>query len=236
RDVTADRLLRLARYYEANRQLDEATQAVIKAGAKDPKSVPVQIAAARIFESAGNLVAAADANRKLAALDRRFRSEYLTAVAKLEQRLGRRDQAMQAGRDLLAASPGNPEVYKFFADLCFQLGDQDEGLEALRRSVRANPSDPQGLITLANALGERLRQGEAIELLWRAFDKTTELEARLGVVEQITRLYLENNQFGRLLERLERERRESDKVREMTMCLAQAYTTAGDLGTARQQL
>lgn len=236
KDATADRWLRMARYYEANRQADRAAEAIGKASEKDPKSIPVLIAAARIYEVAGNLLAAADTNRKLAALDRRYRSEYLQAVVKQEQRLGRRAEALQAGRDLLAASPGNPEVYKFFADLCFQLGDQEEGLEALRRSVRANPSDPQGLITLANALSERVRQGEAIELLWRAFEKTNELDAKLGVIERITQLYLENNQFDRLLERLERERREADKAREMTMCLAQAYTTAGDLGTARQQL
>jgi tetratricopeptide (TPR) repeat protein len=236
KDATAERWLRLARFFEANRQLDKASEAIAKAGEKDAKSIPVLIAAARIYESGGNMLAAADTNRKLAALDRRFRTEYLTAVAKLEQRLGRREQALQAGRDLLAASPGNPEVYKFFSELCFQLGDQEEGLEALRRSVRANPSDPQGLITLANALGERLRQGEAIELLWHAFEKSNELESKLGVIDRITQLYLENNQFDRLVERLERERREAEKVREMTMCLAQAYTTAGDLGTARAQL
>src|SRR5204862_3778317 len=142
----------LARFFEANRQADRAIEAIVKANQADPKSIPVLTAAARLYESSGNLLAAADTNRKLAVLDRRFRSEYLQAVSKLEQRLGRREQAMQAGRDLLAASPGNPEVYKFFAELCFQLGDAEEGLEALRRSVRANPSDPAGLVTLANAL------------------------------------------------------------------------------------
>ena len=236
KDVTAERWLRLARYYEANRQADRASETVARALDKDARSIPTLIAAARIYEMSGNLLTAAEVNRKLAALDRRYRSEYLTTVAKLEQRLGRREQALQAARDLLAASPGNPEVYKFFADLCFQLGDQEEGLEALRRSVRANPSDPQGLIVLANALAERIRQGEAIELLWRAFEKTNELDAKLGVVDRITQLYLENNQFDRLLERLERERREADKAREITLCIAQAYATAGDLGTARQQL
>ncbi len=236
KDAPADRWMRLARYFEANRQSDKAAAAVNRARERDPKSVPVLTAASRIYESGGDMLAAAEANRKLAVLDRRFRTEYLTAVAKLEQRLGRREQALQAGRDLLAASPGNPDVYKFFADLCFQLGDADEGLEALRRSVRANPSDPQGLITLANALGERVRQGEAIELLWRAFEKTNDLEGKLGVVERITQLYLEGNQFDRLVERLERERREAEKAREMTMCIAQAYATAGDLGTARGQL
>jgi tetratricopeptide (TPR) repeat protein len=235
-DAPADRWLRLARFYEANRQLEKASESIGKAAAKDLKSIPVLVAAARIYESAGDMLAAADTNRKLAAVDRRYRSEYLQAVAKLEQRLGRRELALQAGRDVLAASPGNPEVYKFYADLCFQLGEQEEGLEALRRSVRANPSDPAGLMTLAGALAERTRQGEAIELLWRAFEKTNELEAKLGVIDRITQLYLENNQFDRLIERLERERRESDKAREMAMCIAQAFTTAGDLGTARAQL
>jgi tetratricopeptide (TPR) repeat protein len=236
KEATAERWLRLARYFEANRQADRATETINKAREKDPKSVVVLTAAARIYEAGGDMLSAAEANRKLAALDRRFRSEYLTAVAKLEQRLGRREQALQAGRDLLAASPGNPDVYKFFAELCFQLGDPEEGLEALRRSVRANPSDPAGLMTLATALAERVRQGEAIELLWRAFEKTVELEGKLGVIERITQLYLENNQFDRLVERLERERREAEKTREMTMCIAQAYATAGDLGTARGQL
>ncbi len=236
KDATAERLLRLARFYEANRQAEKATETIAKAAEKDPKSVPVLVAAARMHEAGGNLLAASETNRQLASLDRRFRSEYLQAVAKVEQRLGRRDQAMQAGRDLLAASPGNPEVYKFFAELCFQLGDDEEGFESLRRSVRANPSDPAGLITLANSLVERFRQGEAIELFWRAFDKTTELEARLGLIDRLAGLYLENNQFDKLIERLERERLEAEKAREFTMCIAQAYQTAGDLGTARAQL
>ncbi len=236
KDVTAERWHRLARYYEANRQMAEATAAIAKAIELDGKSLPILASAARIHESGGNLLLAADINRKLAALDRRFRTEYLTAVAKLEARLGRRAEALQAGRDLLAAAPGNPEHYKFFAELCFQLGETEEGLESLRRSVRANPSEPQGLLTLANALTDRTNTGEAIELFWRAFDKTTDLDDKLPIITRLAELYLQNNQFDRLLERLERERREADKQREMTLCLAQAYQAAGDLGTARQQL
>jgi tetratricopeptide (TPR) repeat protein len=236
KDATAERWHRLARYYEANRQMAEATAAIGQAIKRDGKSIPILASAARIHESGGNLLLAADINRQLAALDRRFRTEYLTTVAKLEVRLGRRAEALQAGRDLLAAAPGNPDHYKFFAELCFELGESTEGLESLRRSVRANPSDPQGLLTLANALAELPNTGEAIELFWRAFDKTDDLDGKLPIIARLTELYLQNNQFDRLLERLERERREADKQREMTLCLAQAYQTAGDLGTARQQL
>jgi len=72
---------------------------------------------------------------------------------------------------LLAAAPGNPEHYDFYAQLCFQSGQPDEGLDALRRSVRVNPSEPKVILTLAGALAEQFRTGEAIELYWRATGK-----------------------------------------------------------------
>ena len=92
-------------------------------------------------ESAGSLADAADALRRLADIDRRNRAEHLTGIAKLESRLGRVDASIKAGRDLLAAAPGNPENCEFFAQLCFQLGRPEEGLDALHRAVRANPND-----------------------------------------------------------------------------------------------
>ncbi|HJT31387.1 MAG TPA: tetratricopeptide repeat protein, partial [Pirellulales bacterium] len=166
-DATAEHWYLLARYREAAHQLPEATAAILKSLEIDEQSLPALAASAHIHEAAGSLQAAADAYRKLAAVDRRSRTTYLTEVAKLEARLGRREAALAAGRDLLAAAPGNPEHYEFFAELCFQLGEGDEGLETLRRSLRVNPSDPQVVLTLARALAERFRTDEAIELYWR---------------------------------------------------------------------
>lgn len=226
----------LGRAYEAERQLKEAAEAVAKAGELTPQSIPVLMATARIVEAQNNLIEAVEANTRLAAIDRRYRTEYLKKVAQLEVSLGRRDKAMQAGRDLLAAAPGNPELYEFFSQLCFQLGENDEGLQSLRRSVRVNPSDPKGLLMLAAALAEQFRTSESIELYWRAFEKCTNLDDRLTVIPRLAELYLQTNQFDRLLERLERQRREPDQHREMTICLAQAYQSAGDDGNARQEL
>jgi tetratricopeptide (TPR) repeat protein len=232
----ADHWFWLGRAYEAERQMKEASQAVTKASTLAPQSVPILMASARIYEAQNNLLAAVDINTRLAAIDRRYRTEYLKQVATLEQKLGRRDKAIQAGRDLIAAAPGNPETYEFFSQLCFQLGESEEGLGALRRSVRVNPTEPKGLLLLASALSEQFRTSEAIELYWRAFDKASNLEDRLGVVPKLTELYLQTNQFDRLLERLERQRREPNQQREMTICLAQAYQSAGDDGNARQEL
>ncbi len=122
KNATAERWGVLARYLEADAKLPEAVRAVDRALAIDPRSIPAWTLAARVRESAGSLGDSADALRRLSAIDRRNRTEHLTGIAKLESRLGRTDAALKAGCDLLAAAPGNPESYEFFAQLCFGLG------------------------------------------------------------------------------------------------------------------
>ena len=177
-----------------------------------PRSIAAWTLAARVRESAGSLGDSADALRRLAEIDRRNRTEHLMALAKIESRLGRTDAALKAGRDLLAAAPGNPDNYEYFAQLCFQLGRSEEGLDALRRAVRANPNDTKIILTLAETLAGQYQTEEAIEIYWRAFDRTDDLDAKLGVVSKLTELYLQRNQFDRLLTRLAHQDRDNRAV------------------------
>lgn len=226
----------LARYQEGLHDYEEAARTIEKALALEPQSIPLLATAARLTEQAGALKEAGDLNRRLATVDRRGRSDYLRRVAQLETQLGRTDEALAAGRELLASAPGNTENYEFFASLCFRLGQTEEGLQTLRRAVRLNPGEPQLLLVLAGALSEQFRTDEAIELYWQAFDKGKALDDRLGVTQKLTDQYLASNRFDKQLERLERLRSDADDKREMTICLAQAYQTAGDYGMARQEL
>jgi tetratricopeptide (TPR) repeat protein len=227
---------RLARYEEAAQRGAEAIKSAEKAVALDPKSVDALLVAARLYESSGRFGDAAESFRKLAILDRRARTEHLTNVAKLEARLGRREAALKAGRDLLAAAPGNPDHFQFFSDLCFQLGENEEGLETLRKAARANESDTKSVLNLAEALAREFRTEEAIELFWRAFDRSPDLDGKLGIVSRLADLYLQRDQFDRLIARLERLQREESRQREAALCLAQAHASSGDFGSARQQL
>ena len=226
----------LARYQQTLRRTAEATQSIERALKLQPKSIRALAAAARIHEEAGELQAAADLNRTLAAVDRRARGDYLRRIAQLESQLGRIAQALEAGRDLVASAPGNTEHYDFLADLCFRLGEHEEGLQALRRAMRINPSDPKTAMALADALAAQFRTDEAIELYWNAWEKTTDLEGRLAIVSKLAEFYLQTNHFDRLLERLTRLKQDSDDKREATICLAQAFHAAGDFGMARQEL
>ncbi|MEM7312958.1 MAG: tetratricopeptide repeat protein, partial [Planctomycetota bacterium] len=226
----------LARYYEAGRRWPDATDAIAKALEKSPKSVLALGTSARIAEMSGDYTAAADLNRKLAEVDRRSRSDHLMNVARLEAQLGRTDQALQAGKDLIVSAPGNTDNYEFYAQLCFQLGKMQEGLDALRKAVRINPTEPALIMSLGSALSREFRTDEAIEVYWRAFEKTDEIDDKTSLTQKLAELYLQLNQFDKLLERFERDRREDSKRREMTICLAQAHNSAGDYGIARREL
>ena len=232
-DATTERWQQLALYYEAERDMEQATVAIRTAMELDAESIPALTTAGRIFESSGQLGDAARVLETLTQLDRRFRTEYLTEIARLRLRLGQSEAAIQAADDLIAAAPGNPEHYQFYASLCFQLGKTEEGLEALRRSAAVNPADETALLALASALAEQFRTDEAIELYWRAFERSADLEGQISVIVRLTELYLRTNHFDRLVSRLETMQRDLDNQRDMTICLANAYSSAGDLGTAR---
>ena len=232
----------LARYLEADAKLPEAVRAADKAVEIDPRSVSAWALAARLREAAGSLGDAAAALRRLAEIDRRNRIEHLTGVARLEARLGQVEPALKAGRDLLAAAPGNPDSYEFFAQLCFGLGRPDEGLDALRPAVRLDPNDTKIALTLASTLAGQYRTDEAIEMYWRAFDKSEDLDARISTVSRLTELYLQRNQLDRLFTRLQHQERDAApgaaqaKGRDVAICMAQAYASSGDLGSARAEL
>ncbi|MBL8810519.1 MAG: DUF1583 domain-containing protein [Planctomycetaceae bacterium] len=226
----------LARYYEAGRRWVQAQQSIDAALAVDAKSVSALTAAARIGESSGDYGRAAGYSQQLAEIDRRSRGDHLMNVARLMSQMGKSDEALKAANELIISAPGNTDNYEFYAQLCFRLGKSDEGLEALRKAARINPNEPQLMMALASALATQMRTTEAIEVYWRAFEKSDGIEDRTTLTEKLTPLYLQLNQFEQLIERFERDRREEDKRREMTICLAQAHQTAGDLTTARQEL
>ncbi len=232
----------LARYLEADAKLPESVQAADRALEIDSRSIPAWTLAARLRESAGSLGDAAVALRRLSEIDRRNRIEHLTGVARLEARLGRVEPALKAGRDVLAAAPGNPEGFEFFAQLCFGLGRPEEGLDALRRAVRANPAESGVVLRLAETLAGQYQTEEAIEMYWRAFDRAQDLDHKLEVVRKLTELYLQRSQLDRLFARLQNQERdvrgpgEETRGRDVALCVAQAHASSGDLGSARAEL
>ena len=235
-NVTADRWRILATYQDAAEKLNEATASAIKVVDLEPDSIPGWMILADLYERTGRLGDAADAMTKLASLDRRGISEYLRKTARLQVRLGQFDDALATGREVIKATPGNPEAYQFFADLAFEVGQPKEAVESLRRAVRVNPGDEASLRALAKTLADEFQTPEAIELYWRAFEKAADLDSQTQIVVALSNLYLRSNQFPKLIERLELRSRELNLPTEMTRCIATAYREAGDFRKARETL
>ena len=227
---------RLARYQEAQRKWDNAAATIDKAIAKDPQSILALTAAARIAESAGDFGRASDLFRKLTQVDRRSISDHWTSVTRLETQLGRKAQALDAAKQLIVAAPSKTENYEFYAQTCLRLGETEEGMQALRKAIRINPNEPGLMMALGNALADQMRTDEAIELYWRAYEKSEELTDKSTMVTKLVPLYAQVNQFEKLIERLERERQDEESRRSATICIAQAWQTAGDIAQARKEL
>ena len=235
-NVTTERWRTLALYHDAADKLNEATASALKVVELEPQSIPGWTILADLYERTGRLGDAADAMKKLASLDRRGISEYLQKIARFEIRLGQFDDALKTGRDVIRATPGNPEAYQFFADLAFEVGQPQAAVEALRQAVRVNPSDEASLRALAKTLADEFQTPESIELYWRAFEKAQDLESQTNIVVALSNLYLRSNQFAKIIERLELRSRELNLPTEMTRCIATAYREAGDFRKSRETL
>ncbi len=226
----------LALLLEADRKFQAASDAITKATELDGGNPVIWESAAAIFERTGRFGEAVKAYQKLATLDRRFLSNYLTQIATLQMRLGNVESALETGEQLLASAASNSTNYRFFADLCMQAGETDKALEILRRGVRSNPSDADALGYLAQTLAGEFQTDEAIELYWRQFENAGGVNDKIPVVEQLTELYLRTNRFGIFVQRLETIAREENKKRDGQLWIAAAHQAAGDLGMARQIL
>lgn len=226
----------LAVYLEAAKRFPEAMEAAKKATAIAPESADAWTVAARLYEQFGRYADAVDAYRKLVSLVPRARTKHLQSIAGLEQRLGRRAEALKYGRDLLAAGPENPEFIKFYADLCLHFGERQEAFKTLRRSVRSSAADGTLILTLARRLANQNEIEEATSLCWTAFEKSSSLDDKSSAVMMLAEFSLRFNRFDELVEKLEQHGRVSGQEQDAAQCLATAYRVAGDLKSARQAL
>lgn len=222
----------LALMQQAAGQLREAAKSLQQAVALNPESTESWSLAADIMQKAGLLADAADAHRQLAKMDRRSQVEHLQRVAELEHQLGRNAAALEAAQAVLMAAPGNPQANRFYAEMCFRLGQPEKALASLRQAVRSNPADREALQALAEVLADEFRTDEAIELYWRAFEKTEDVNVRISVIRSLTSLYLRTDQFEQLVLRLRSLAARSDGSRDILQSLSNAYHAAGNTSAA----
>ncbi|MEL6104930.1 MAG: DUF1583 domain-containing protein [Planctomycetota bacterium] len=227
---------RLAILYKAKGQTREAMESIEKALVAAPKSIEALVVAAQMYEDTGRLQPAIEKRAQLAESDQRFKAGHLQKLSSLYLRIGKTDEAIAVGKQLLAASNGTVDAYRFYANLCGQIGRTDERLDTLRRCARANPRNDEAQRLLATQLAEDFKTEQAIELYWKMFDGAREIDDRRRVVTQLADLYLRTNRLDQLIARLEIRGREAGDRRSTIDLVSTAHEQVGDLGLARQAL
>lgn len=237
RAPTAEGWLWLARASEENRQIQNAIQAIDHARRLDPGSTEILQLAARLHGARRNLSTAVELYQELARRDPRTRQESMKQLAALEEQMGHPEKALEAARELVRSVPDNPDSAAFVADLCFRLRKFDEGLQILRRGANANPGSWELQHRYAGQLADSGQIAQAVEVLWSAFDRARSLAERQAIVTALVRLERQNGRpLNSTYVRLQRERLSPGQQRDMTLLLAHAYETAGDLEAARTRL
>ncbi|MCL2709529.1 MAG: tetratricopeptide repeat protein, partial [Planctomycetaceae bacterium] len=235
-NATASDYWRLATYQSALGLMGAATESIETAMELAPNMNILLDAAASIFEKGHDQVRAAAIYEKLAASDPPRRVEHLKRLANLRRDLGEMNQAIETARLVMATGAGNAANSRFYADMLLSIGRRADGIEILRRAVRLDPTDTTSLATLSDVLFDANDIDEALEIQWRIFDRTEDLQGKLGAVTRMSTFYQQAQRFGQLIERLRLTANDSASRREAAYCLAQAYVSVSDFEMARQTL
>jgi tetratricopeptide (TPR) repeat protein len=259
--ATAAQHFRLAKYLEAADQIAAAAVAARRAAELSPRNGVFLQAAAKLLAADSQWQSAIEFYQRLMKLDRRFRVDSLRAITELEVKLGRKDHALKAGRDLLAAAPSNPENAEYVVEVCLRFQAHAEALQILRRAARQNPAEKRLALKLVDRLMEVQPEGsrqkadggnvehsplatrhsplpleEAREALWRTFELTTKSDDRMELARKLGELSVFPGEFAKLTQRLERLRHEPKLSRDAALALVQIHEQAGDTEQARREL
>ena len=232
----AESYRRLAMMLDAALRSAEATDAIEESMRLAPDRVSSLTVAAEIYVKSSRHSDAISVYRRLAAIDGRFRSNYLQNIAGLQVQLGQVEQALETAAEWIESQSGSSQPYRFYADICFQADRDPEGIEMLRRALRAAPRDDEARISLAQALADQNRTDEAIELYWQSFDATDDIEDLKWIVAKMATLYQRDHDLIYLIGRLEQQGRKSSDMRTASFLVAEAQRATNDLRGASRTL
>ena len=234
--ATATNLRRLAMMFSAAGQPADAAMAIQQAQKLEPDDPQIVLTAAEIADRRNEYQTAAEHFTTLVRIDPRYQTNYLERIAGLQMRLGQVDQALETCDQLVDANPASPNSYQFLARIAFQGQRDDRGFAALRQAMTVAPRDNGARKMLAGAFADRYRTDEAIELLWESLRMEKELDARLGTVAQLAKLYSRQNELDSLIARIKDFGQQDGDARATQLMIAGAYENAGDFYSARKSI
>jgi len=145
---------------------DQAVELIRKAIARNPLSVPYRLNLAAVLETAGRLDDAAQELR--AAARDRGSAAACFRLAGIEQKCGRKQEAMAAYRQAISLKPDFPEAHNNLGVMLEEQGKLPEAILAYQTALASRKDYGDALANLASALAQENRLEELREIATRA--------------------------------------------------------------------
>ena len=229
-------LWHLAMLYQADGNFTAAVAAVEKAMETAPAPLPLLRFAAELYEQSGNASKAIALYQKLTQDDPARSGEHWKHIIAIQIQRGELPQALESSQNLLGRGTENADRLRFVADLFLGAQRQGEAVKLLQQALILEPGNTDVLRILAQTLAESDRHEEAIELLWRLYERLDHPSAKLSVIEMLASEYGSLGRDDELIELLQQLSRHYDHRRVSMQALARVFTVRGDHEEAQNAL
>ena len=211
-----------------------AVEKGLSLGASPP--IPLLRFAAELYEQSGNTEKALALYQQLVQYDLARSGDHWKQIITLYIQRGELPLALEASQKLIGRGTENAERLRFVADLFLSANRRDEAVKLLRQALFYEPGNPDVLRILAQTLADAQQHEEAIELLWRLYERLEHLPAKLSVIEILASEYTKLGRDGDLVERLQQSTRTYERRRESMRALARVFVLQGDYEEAQNVL
>jgi len=199
-------------------------------------AVPARRFAAELYEQSGNAERAIRLYQQLVQYDPARSGDHWKQIITLHIQRGELPLALEASQKLIGRGAENAERLRFVAELFLSVNRREEAVKLLRQALTHEPGNHDVLRILAQTLADAQQHEEAIELLWRLYERLEHVPAKLSVIEILTSEYTKLNRADDLVERLQQSTRSFERRRETMQALVRVFTFQGDYDEARNVL
>jgi len=198
--------------------------------------LPLLRFAAELYEQNGSTDKAIAFYQKLVQDDPARSGDHWKQIITLHIQRGELSQALESSRNLLGHGTENAERLRFVADLFLSVNRRTEAVKLLQQALTYEPGNTDVLRMLAQTLADSLQHEEAIELLWRLYERLEHFSAKLSVIEILTNEYAKWGKSEDLVEHLWQLSRNHERRRESMQSLVRVFTIQGDHEEAQNVL
>ena len=231
-----DREKQLAKMYLMLGNITNAMESLSQAKTLKPDDVSINRRLAALYAKQRRREEAVAIYEHLAEIDSGNAREYYSDIARLQLQAKNFDEAIRSAKQVITLSPRNPEGHHLLARIERQQENYAGAINSLKQAVRLRADAVHLRAELAEVYRLAGENRLAINQYWRCWDLIEDLDDKLSLVDELTKVYDNLGTDGALKEKLRKLNQARPTDLAPAMALAELYRKQGELLAAVSQL